>query len=202
MRPMSAVNIDSMKLPGPWTDGYVLERQHTLSSEFLGHDSFGNPQFDTKRSELGELVFRLKNRNDKKTLDPIAETAVKFIERWAPPFDLIVPVPPSRKRLAYQPVVEIAKAIGTRLSKPVNLTAVKKIKDTPELKNVFDYQQRSKLLQGAFNIDRGAVGGKRVLLIDDLYRSGATATVVAQDLLGSGAAAVYMLAMTKTRTRT
>ena len=50
-------------------DGYVLERQHTLTSEFLGHDSFGNPQFDTKRTELGELVFRLKNRNDKNTLD-------------------------------------------------------------------------------------------------------------------------------------
>ena len=199
---MAAVTIDPMKLPGPWADGYVLERQHTLTSEFVGHDSFGNPQFDTKRSELGELVFRLKNRNDKNTLDPIADTAVQFIKGWAPPFDVIVPVPPSRRRLAYQPVVEIAKAIGTRLSKPLNTTAVSKIKDTPELKDVFDYQQRIKLLQGAFNVDRDAVGGKRILLVDDLYRSGATAAVVAQDLLAGGVAAVYMLAMTKTRTRT
>jgi|SRR5579885_2130494 len=191
-----------MKVPGPWTDGYVLERRHTLGSEFLGHDSFGNPQFNTTRSELGELVFRLKNRNDKRTLDPIAETAETFIEGWAPPFDVIVPIPPSRKRLAYQPVSEIAKAIGRRLSKPVNLRAVKKIKDTPELKDIFDHQQRSNLLQGAFSIDRNAVHGKRILLIDDLYRSGATAAVVTQEILGSGAAAVYMLAMTKTRTRT
>jgi hypothetical protein len=58
---MVAVKIDPMKLPGPWADGYVLERQHTLASEFLGHDSLGNPQFDTKRTELGELVFWLKN---------------------------------------------------------------------------------------------------------------------------------------------
>lgn len=133
---MAAVKIDPMKLAGPWSDGYVLERQHTLTSDFLGHDSFGNPQFDTKRTELGELVFRLKNRNDKNTLDPIAETAVQFIKGWAPSFDLIVPVPPSRKRLAYQPVVEIAKAIGARLSKPVTTAAVSKIKDTPELKDV------------------------------------------------------------------
>jgi predicted amidophosphoribosyltransferase len=104
--------------------------------------------------------------------------------------------------VGYQPVVEIAKAIGMRLTKPVNLTAVKKIKDTPELKNIFDYEERSKLLQGAFKIDSDAVGGKRILLIDDLYRSGATTTVVTQALLGSGAAAVYMLAITKTRTRT
>ena len=68
---MVAVTIDPMKLPGPWADGYALERQHTLTSEFLGHDSLGNPQFDTKLTELGELVFRLKNRSDKNTFDPI-----------------------------------------------------------------------------------------------------------------------------------
>jgi len=180
----------------------VLERQHTVSSEFLGHDAFGNPEFDTKRSELGELIFRLKNRNDKNTVDSIADTAVQFIEGWNPSFDMIVPMPPSRKRLAYQPVVEIAVAIGKRLSKPVNVSAVNKVKDTPELKDVFDYQQRMKLLDGAFAVDAAAVKGKRVLLVDDLYRSGATAAVVAQALLAAGAAAVYMLAMTKTRTRT
>src|SRR5712691_3298802 len=168
---MPPVKIDPMNLPGPWAEGWVLERQHTLSAEFLGHDSFGNPQFDTKRSELGELVFRLKNRNDKNTLDPIAETAVQFIKGWAPSFDLIVPVPPSRKR-AYQPVVEIAKAIGARLSTPVNEVAVNKIRDTPELKDVFDYQERIKLLEGAFQVDTDAVRGKRILLVDDLYRSG------------------------------
>ncbi len=199
---MPVVRTDPMKLSGPWADGYVLERQHTLSSEFLGHDSYGNPQFDTKRSELGELVFLLKNRNDRNTLDSIAETAVQFIQNWNIAFDLVVPMPPSRKRAAYQPVVEIVTAIATRLAKPVHTTAASKVKETPELKDVFDYQQRVKLLQDAFTVDCDAVRDKRILLVDDLYRSGATANVVAQNLLAGGAAAVYMLAMTKTRTRT
>ena len=198
---MAAVRIDPMKLSGPWAEGWVLERRHTLSAEFLGHDSFGNPQFDTRRSDLGELVFRLKNRNDKNTLDPIAETAVQFVKGWNPPVDVIVPVPPSRKR-AYQPVIEIAKAIGGRLSVLVNEAAVANVRDTPELKDVFDYRERIKLLEGAFQVDSDAVRGKRILLVDDLYRSGATATVVAQVLLSGGAATVHMLAMTKTRTRT
>jgi hypothetical protein len=64
---MAPVKFDPMKLSGPWTDGYVLERQHTTSSDFLGYDSLGHPQFDTKYTALGELVFRLKNRNDKNT---------------------------------------------------------------------------------------------------------------------------------------
>jgi predicted amidophosphoribosyltransferase len=99
-------------------------------------------------------------------------------------------------------VVEIARAIGERLSKPVDVSVVTKAKGTPELKNVFDYQQRLKLLKGAFSVDAAGVSGKRILLVDDLYRSGATATAVAQALIAAGAAAVYMLAITKTRTRT
>src|SRR5437867_1811110 len=47
--------------------------------------------------------------------------------------------------------------------------------------NVFDYLQRLKLLEGAFKVNGDAVARKRILLVDDLYRSGATATIVAQD---------------------
>ena len=101
---MVAVKFDPLKIAGPWSEGYVLERQHTLSAEFLGHDSSGHAQFDTKYSELGELIFRLKNRNDRNTLDSIAGTAVEFLKRWGIAFDLIVPMPQSRKRVAYQPV--------------------------------------------------------------------------------------------------
>ncbi|MGO9591131.1 MAG: ComF family protein [Candidatus Acidiferrales bacterium] len=190
-----------MKLDGPWTAGYVLERQHTISSEFLGHDSFGHPQFDSKYSALGELVYRLKNRGDKNAVDSIADTAVQFInERWKPEFDLIVPMPPSRRREAYQPVIEIANAIGTRLEKPVDPDAVSKIKETPQLKDVYDFAERKQLLRDAFRA-KEAVRGKAILLVDDLYRSGATAVVVAQSLLAGGATHVCMLAVTKTRTR-
>jgi len=198
---MALPTLHPIKLPGPWSEGFVLERQHTLSSTLIGHDSNGNPQFDTKRSELGELVYRLKNRSDRKALTPIAEAAVEFIRGWAPKVDAIVPVPPSRKR-AYQPVVEIAKAIGRLLSVPVDLSAIVKAKDTPELKNVFDFKERTTALQGAFKVSEKAVRGKRILLVDDLYRSGATASIVATALIAGGATTVYMLAMTKTRTRT
>jgi adenine/guanine phosphoribosyltransferase-like PRPP-binding protein len=63
-------------------------------------------------------------------------------------------------------------------------------------------EQRIKSLAGAFEVDATAVRDKQILLVDDLYRSGATATLVAKALLTAGAKAVSMLAMTKTRTRT
>lgn len=197
---MAAVKIDPLKLTGPWADGHVLERQHTISSAFIGHDSNGHAQFDTKRSELGELVFRLKNRSDRTTLDPIADTAAEFILASKIQFDAVVPVPPSRRR-AFQPVIEIANALGARLAKPVLLDVVAKVKETPELKDVFDFSERQKLLDGAFAVEREAAKGQRLLLVDDLYRSGATAALVAKGLVDAGASAVYFLAMTKTRTK-
>jgi len=197
---VAAVKIDPLKLAGPWAEGHVLERQHTISSEFIGHDSNGHAQFDTKRSELGELIFRLKNRSDKTTLEPIADTAAEFVLASKIQFDALVPVPPSRRR-AFQPVTEIATALGARLAKPVLMDVVTKVKETPELKDVFDFNERQKLLQGAFTVNQKAAQSQRLLLIDDLYRSGATAAIVANELTAAGASAVYFLAMTKTRTR-
>jgi predicted amidophosphoribosyltransferase len=58
-----------------------------------------------------------------------------------------------------------------------------------------------KLLEGAFQVDEELIKGKNLLLVDDLYRSGATAAAVTNILLSRGAGAVNLLAMTKTRTR-
>jgi len=79
--------------------------------------------------------------------------------------------------------------------------AVAKTKETPQLKDVFGYDERKTLLDGVFSFDRRVIEGRRLLLVDDLYRSGATAGVVAQGLIDAGAAAVYFLAITKTRAK-
>ena len=106
-------------------------------------------------------MFRLKNRSDRSTLDPIADTTAEFILASGIQFDAVVPVPPSRRR-AFQPVVEIATALGTRLAKPVLLGVVSKVKETPELKAVFDFGERQKLLEGAFAVDEKDAKGQRL----------------------------------------
>ena len=68
-------------------------------------------------------------------------------------------------------------------------------------KDIFDAEERRELLDGAFEADQSKLGGKGVLLLDDLYRSGATANAVTLSLLGAGAARVYFLAATRTRNK-
>ena len=59
--------------------------------------------------------------------------------------------------------------------------------------------ERRRLLEGAFAVSRSEVEGEPILLLDDLYRSGATLNAVAEALTQAGAAAVFALALTKTR---
>jgi len=193
------VKINPRKLRGPWSGGYALD-VHTLGSTFLGHNAFGHPEFATTRSPLGDLLYRLKNGGDQAVVPEITETVAAFLKGWGPQVDAIVPVPPSNTRRKHQPVIALAQALGQTIGVPVCEDCVTKVKSTAQLKDVFDFAKRSEILTGAFGVAAAKTSGKRLLLIDDLYRSGATVSTIAQLLLTAGAArAVYLLTLTQTR---
>lgn len=187
------------KISGAWREGFTLDL-HTLSSTFIGHDEYGHPRFDTERSEIGELLYRLKNRSDQSVVAEIADTAVKFLKSWNPGVDIIVPVPPSRNR-AQQPVFLLADALGSRIEIPVKRDGVERTRDVPELKNVYDFKERLRLLDGAHTAKTRVISGKKVLLFDDLYRSGATMSAVTRALYDAGAKDVFAFTITRTRSR-
>lgn len=189
------------KVYGSWVDGYVLDL-HTSGSTYLGDNEFGHPQFETHRTDIGELLYRLKYRADEAAIEPLVEVAVKFIVRWNRRPTLIVPVPSTNTYRKVQPVPRLAEGIGASLNIPVVPGAVRKRKRFAELKNVYDAEERRKLLEGAFEIDAASVQNHRVLLVDDLFRSGATMNVIAEALTAGGAPAVYAFAFTQTRSRT
>ncbi len=192
------VNVQPMKIPGRWRDGYALDH-HTVSSTYLGDDEFGHAQFETRRSELGELLYQLKYKTEASAVAAIVETVASFVASWKPGVDLIVPVPPSRPR-ASQPVLVLADALAKRLSLSCAPSCVTRTRDVPELKNVYDYNERTRLLEGAHSVDKAQVQGRKVLLFDDLYRSGATMNAITAALYDDGGAAdVFALTITKTR---
>lgn len=187
------------EVQGAWTCGWTLD-WHTVSSTFLGYNECGHAQYDTVRTPLGELLFLLKYRSQN-TVDQVADVMAEFFDNKAEllgRINLVVPVPPSTQRQV-QPVDQVAMAIAKKLGKAFSASAEKKTKNTPGLKNVHDPEERQKLLDGAFKIDRAQVKKKGILLIDDLYGSGATANAVTVALLAAGAARVYFLAATRTR---
>ena len=192
---MAVVKVNPMKLKGPWTEGFVLDF-HSLSATPT-NDPY-HP-FDIKRTELGELLYRFKYSGQRDVLKDIVDTTEEFVRKWKPVIDLIVTAPPSMKRRS-QPVVEIAVALAACLEIPICKDAVRKVKETPSMKNVPGSFERQKLLAEAIQAGEDDVRDKRILLFDDLTDSGSTLGRVAQLLIEErGANAVFALALTRTR---
>ena len=173
---------------------------HTTDSAYTGDNQFGHPTFSNTYSEMGELLNRLKYHRDQAAAPKIIAAATKCIRASYPEFDVIVPVRPSTPRTV-QPVLVMANGIGEKLGIPV-IDCISKTRDVGQVKNITDTEERAKALKGLYNVNSRKLAGKRVLLFDDLFRSGATMNEITHVLLIEGEAAdVYALTVTCTRKR-
>lgn len=195
------MKISPRRIKGKWTCGYSLDL-HTLSSEFIGYNEYGHPQFDTKYSDMGGLLNRLKYKSDKSVLRVIIDTAAEFLNSKSWSVDLIIPVPPSRETRAFQPVIAVAKGVSKFTGIKLCTDCVVKIKKTPELKDIYEFSKRIEILKDAYAVAKREVEGRNILLFDDLYRSGATLNAITRALKDKGKAKeVYALTLTITRRR-
>lgn len=189
-------------LKGNWKCGWALDL-HTLSSVSLGG------HFDNNRTKIGQMVYDLKYNNSISNQDKIqlvenlAFTAANFLKNEilvTPYIWVIAPVPSSKDR-ELQPVYLLADKIAYFLNRKIDGEYIKKIKNTNELKSIEVLEERQKILDGAFICDK-RYKGKKILLIDDLYRSGATLNEITKTLYTQGEVDnVYVLCFTKTRSK-
>jgi competence protein ComFC len=188
----------AITLDGNWKSGKAYDL-HTTSSTHLGTDEFGHDRFDNTRSEMGELLYQLKYKQDKSAVEKIVALldGIGGIEN----FDFIIPIPPTNKNRPIQPVELIAVTLGKKRGVTVVTDALSN-EGTEELKGITDPIARNELLEAALKLNNpgSKYSGKKVLLIDDLYRSGSTLRVTTDLLYKQGKAEqVSVLTMTKTR---
>lgn len=183
---------------GPWKAGIVLD-WHTVASQVTGQNEFGHPIFKTDRSEIGELLYQFKYKNNQTALKKLLKVMVDYLgDKAKDKFDLILPIPPSNANRTV--TNQIAQGLAEGLGAGFSPDALTKIKDTAELKALVDPEQRKLALEGAFKADKKQLEGKVVLLVDDLYRSGATLEAASQVVAAQGKTKlVYVLAITRTR---
>ena len=188
----------AIELIGNWKKGFALDL-HTKSSEYLGVDEFGRDRFDTKRTEIGELVYKLKYSADMSSVSKLVGCIQQNI-RGLEKLDYLVPVPPSKPRAA-QPVFLIAEELSKRIRVPFIRDVILKVKITPEIKEVFDQKEREALLAAAYEYnDKYNLANKNILLLDDLYRSGTTLRVITSILYKNAMVKnVFVITLTKTR---
>jgi ComF family protein len=112
-------------------------------------------------------------------------------------FDVVAPVPLHWRRRwqrGFNQSELLARAVARRYGLPV-LDVLRRKRATPTQAGLSNARRRSNVA-GAFTV-RGAVSGRRILLVDDVMTTGATAAACAAALKRAGARHVAVLALAR-----
>ena len=117
--------------------------------------------------------------------------------------DVIIPVPLHPRRLfsrRYNQSAELARALGGLARKPVAMRLLRRTRPTPSQGEMPSAKARRRNMQGAFRVLSGAKAAledRAVLLIDDVFTTGATVEACARALKRAGAKKVHVLALAR-----
>lgn len=129
-----------------------------------------------------------------------AETAARLMLRHMPAeADLLVPVPLHRWRLwkrGYNQAALIADRLSALCGVPVDRTTLQRRRATAPLRG-HSRRARALAVRAAFRVRGGGIQGRHVVLVDDVYTSGATTDACTAVLRRAGAAGVTILAWTR-----
>ena len=114
--------------------------------------------------------------------------------------DVIIPVPVGRKRLAkrgYNQAALMAARLSERWGVPMDEDVLFRQKETPLLRSLSP-AQRQDALYDAFSVrdaKKPELKGKCILLVDDIYTTGATVDACSRTLIENGAGDVFVLTL-------
>lgn len=143
---------------------------------------------------LADAIRRCKYHNQL-NLTPVLGELIEPLVRTLPSADAVVAVPLHVRRLRqreFNQSLRIAAWIARRLERPLWPSALQRIRWTAT-QTTLDRTQRSANVRRAFSVrSPGVVAGKRLLLVDDVYTTGATVNECARALHAAGASEVYV----------
>ncbi len=152
---------------------------------------------------LRTAIHRFKFKKRKKLADPLGVLMVKYISQ-SPTFnvkevDLIIPVPLHRRRMRQRGFNQSSLLAGV-LSKYFGIAVVEALERMKNTKPQFDLPktERFKNITGAFKVTNSkAIYKKRILLLDDIYTTGATIAECSKALKIAGAKRVEVLTLSR-----
>ena len=158
----------------------------------------GKAVFSYKK-EMKLSMYRFKYSNRREYAEFYAEIAKERYQKWMlyRKIEVIVPVPlymGKKRERGYNQAEVFAKCLGKKCNIPVEKNLIKRVRNTIPQKELNE-KQRKDNLKGAFQLKSNIVKYNIILLVDDIYTTGATADAVADILKKAGVREVYILSI-------
>jgi ComF family protein len=158
------------------------------------------PVFDRLRAAVayGEVARSVALKLKYGGRPAVAETLAHFMRRQleeVEPGGVLAPVPLHRWRMwkrGYNQSALIASALARRTGLAADLGLLARVRSTPPLGGL-GRRERALAVRGAFRAKRERTEGRTIILVDDVYTSGATANACARALKRAGAARVNII---------
>ncbi len=192
-------------LEKPWCAVMGTPFAHDMGEGFLSAEAIADPPpFERSRAAVaysgvaGRMVQGLKYA-DRTDLAPwMARWMVRAGAELIADADVVVPVPLHWRRFLsrrYNQSAELARAIALQSHLPFEPMAIRRVKRTRQQVGL-PLGDRHDNVRAAFAVPPDmeiAINGRRVLVVDDVYTTGATVSSVARALKKRGAKAVDVL---------
>lgn len=164
------------------------------------------PRFTAARAALAyagsarTVLLDFKHGDRQHLVEIMAPQMVRAGRGWFGPDTVLVPVPLHRRRLwqrGFNQSALLARAVSRRTGSSVAVDAMVRLKPTRSSQGM-GRRARADNVRGAFSVARPErIKDKEIILIDDVFTTGATAEACARMLLRSGARDVRVLTWTR-----
>lgn len=148
---------------------------------------------------LRNAIHRLKYDRDQPLAQALGETLANYWSVLNLPAVLVVPVPLSRERQAdrgYNQAELIAEMFAGAAGLPTARGGLRRRRDTPSQVGL-SAVERWENVRDAFEARAEQVAGRRIILVDDVFTTGATLEASARALLLAGVLEVYGLTVAR-----
>lgn len=149
---------------------------------------------------IRQAVHELKYHNLRALAGCMAELLFRYLQANPLPGEVLVPVPLHTKRLqnrGYNQSSLIAKDLSKLSALPVVEGCLVRVKNSPPQARTETVDERRSNVINAFTCMGEKLGGKHILLLDDVYTSGATLEACATALKSAGARSVWGLTLAR-----
>ena len=143
-----------------------------------------------------DSILRYKFQNKRSYAKPFGSfLAMKLLRSGMDHYDILTWIPISRRRKfkrGFDQVEELAKEVALQLEVPATAT-LRKIRHIPPQSGMGDAAHRRANVLDAYRVlEPELIKGKRILLLDDIVTTGATASECAKTLMIAGAKEVNL----------